>query len=383
MRSIARTLIGVVVAVPFVILLVPVFAVAAALLLIASCARGIGHLLEPSFLPWTELIQFDRRLGWRPRSNLDARYLAEHDDVFRIVTDADGWPGHRSVDDSDIVVVGDSFAFGYGVDSGRTFTEVDNALRVKAVGALGYSMVHGVLLMEQLGLRLKGKLVVWFAYLENDLQDNLSPEMRGYRAPFVRLQPRGDRWEIVTDHLNESKWQCSYLDGRRLFPRLCVPGPLADRAYAACDFLIQRADSACTAGGGHLVVVSIPHPMQLTRDGVVRLAALSGRPELCDATMPDRRIANCCAKHGVPMVAATQYLCRRDYKRREGIHWNERGHRRMARMLGQLYSSFRSGALEAYVPGAGRRDEDSGSRRQRRRSEAVVSAAAERLGAGR
>jgi hypothetical protein len=100
------------------------------------------------------------------------------------------------------------------------------------------------------------------------------------------------------------------------------------------------------------VVVSIPHPMQLTRRGVAELAALSGRPELCDENLPDRRIAECCRRRGVPMVAGKGHLSRSDYKRREGIHWNERGHRRMATVLGRLYESFRSDTLDEYVPHA-------------------------------
>ncbi len=46
------------------------------------------------------------------------------------------------------------------------------------------------------------------------------------------------------------------------------------------------------------------------------------------------------------MVAAKKRLSRADYKRREGIHWNERGHRRVAALLGDLYEKFRSGTLD-------------------------------------
>jgi hypothetical protein len=295
---------------------------------------------------------FDRRLGWKPRPNLDAYYLAERDDVFRILTDEEGWPGRRTLDESDVVVVGDSFAFGYGVDTRRSFAEIDAALSLKAIGAPGYSMVHGVLLMEQLVARLKGKLVVWFLYLENDLQDNLAPEMRGYRTPFVRSRREGG-WEIVDRHVNPDPWRCSNLDKRRLFPRLCVPGALADRTYAACDYLIERARSACNRAGAKLVVLTIPHPMQLTESGVAKLAALSGRPEPCDPNFPDRRIAECCQRHGVAMVAGKDHLSGADYKRREGIHWNEQGHRRVAKVLGALHGSFSAGVSPELNPRSG------------------------------
>jgi hypothetical protein len=125
---------------------------------------------------------------------------------------------------------------------------------------------------------------------------------------------------------------------------------LADHVYSACDYLIDRAQRSCREVGAHLVVTTIPHPMQLTRTGLAKLARLSGKPEMCDTDHPDRRVAESCRRYGVPLIIGKEYLTRGDYKRREGIHWNQQGHRRMARLLGRLYESFRSGRLEEYVP---------------------------------
>ena len=341
-----RLLIVGVAIVPCVILLLPAVVLIALVSAFASTVRAVARRFEPAHVPWSELIEFDRQLGWRPRPNLDSHYLALGDDVFHTVTDREGWPGATSLDENKVIVVGDSFAFGYGIDTHRSFAALTPELRVKAVGAPGYSMVQGVRLMEQLGDRLRGKLVVWFAFLENDLQDNLSPEMRGYRAPFVRLDRSHGNWEIVDKHIIPKKWDCSELDPYRLLPTFCVPGPMADRAYAACDFLIQLARLACDRAGARLVIVTIPHPMQLTSDGRRELATRSGNPDLCDPDLPDRRIAESCRRHGLPIVIGMQHLSRADYKRREGIHWNEAGHLRMARLLKQLYESFVLGRLD-------------------------------------
>lgn len=338
-----RALIALVAGVVCVILLLPVVAAVAIALGFAASVRGMARLVEPSFVPWAELFVFDRRLGWRPRPHLDTHYFADRDDVFRIVTDGEGWPGTRPLDSSDVVVIGDSFAFGYGIDTDKCFAEVDPALRVKAVGAPGYSMVHGALLMEQFGMRLRGKLVVWFVYLENDLQDNLAPEMRNYRTPFARFDQQVGAWSIVDDHVSPARWGCSNLDSRRLFPRLCAPGPLADRAYSACEYLLDRARTHCRDAGADLVVVTIPHPMQLTAAGIAELAALSGAPATCDPAYPDRRIAQSCQTLGVPMLPGMTVLSSGDYKRREGIHWNQQGHRRISSVLRTLYQSYSAG----------------------------------------
>ncbi len=111
----ARLLIAAVMAVLCLILLLPVFVVAGALLLFASCVRAIGRLLEPSFVPWTELMTFDRDAGVAAAAQTSTRIIwPQRDDMFRVVTDREGWPGTRSLDESAVVVIGDSFAFGYG-----------------------------------------------------------------------------------------------------------------------------------------------------------------------------------------------------------------------------------------------------------------------------
>jgi hypothetical protein len=322
-RAMARLLVAAIALVPCLILLLPIFAITGVLWTFASAVRALSKLFEPEFIRWTELSVFDRKLGWKPKPDLDVHYLVELDDVYRVVTDEEGWPGKRSLDSCP-------------------------RLPVKAVGAPGYSMVHGVLLMELLARRLSGKLVVWFVYMENDLQDNLVPEMRQYRAPFVRPAPPHG-WQIVDEHIVPQPWRCSNLDTKRLFPHFCVPGPLADRAFSAADYLIGRALEACNRADAHLVLFTIPHPMQLSRDGVATLAMRSGNGTACDEDYPDRRIADSCQRHGVPVIIGKDHLSAREYKRREGIHWNERGHRRMAVLLKLVHDHFDSGTLDDFI----------------------------------
>ena len=348
--TIRRVVVALLAAVPCAVLLLPAVAVTLAFALFALSARGLRRLLEPAFVPWSDLIMFDPAIGWRPKPNLNTHYLAAGDDVFRIVTDAEGWPGLQSLERSEMVVVGDSFAFGYGVDTHRSFAQAVSGFPVKAVGAPGYSMVHEVLVMEALGERLRGKLIVWFIFMENDLQDNVLPEMRMYRAPFLRRTRGTGEWEIVKDHIRSERWRCSDLDKRRLFAHMCVPGAIADHAFAACDELLQRGAWACRDAGAQLVVLTIPYPPQLTPAGRAQLAAASGRPELCDVELPDRRIAETCRRYGIPMVIGKDHLSAAHYKHREGVHWNERGHRRVAQLLDDVHSSFAAGTLDRRIP---------------------------------
>jgi hypothetical protein len=339
-----RLLITAVTAVVSWVLLLPVFVVAGLAWLFATCVRAVGRLIEPRFVPWTEMMTFDPHLGWKPRPNLNVNYLAQGDDVFHVVTDREGWPGMRPLDDSAVVVIGDSFAFGYGIDAGKSFADLNPNVAIKGVGAPGYSMVQSVLLMEQFAERLSGKLVVWFICLENDLEDNLSPAMGVYRSPFVRPSRQGAAWEIAQDHIGPAEWRCSVWGGKRLLPYFCVPGPLADRTYTGCDYLIGRASTACRRVGAQLVLVTIPDPSQLTAEGLAKLATLSGSPDSFDGDLPDKRFAECCTRHGIPIVIGKDHLSAPDYKPLEGLHWNPRGHRRMSDVIGRVYESYKAGA---------------------------------------
>jgi hypothetical protein len=322
------------------IVLLPIMLLGLVLRLIPLCVNRIARVLEPAYVQWTDLMTFDPVLGWRPRPRLDTHYLAERDDIYRIATDSEGWPGSSPLDDSEVVVIGDSFAFGYGAHTDRSFFALNDSLVVKAVGAPGYSMVHGVRLLEQLGTRLSGKLVVWLVYLENDLQDNLAPNLRHYRAPFLR-EVSGSSWEIASEHLSPEPWFCSQTNRNRLgvLAELCVPGPIADRAYSASAWLLARATALCRSAGASLAVVSLPHRIQLHAEGHARLASLSHAPETFDPTLPDCRLAAICDGLGVPFIAGRSEFHYSDYKRREGIHWNVRGHRKMAALLQRIYDA--------------------------------------------
>jgi hypothetical protein len=333
-------------AIPGLLLLAPVFLVLGLMHLFAAGVRLLSRVWEPRFLSWRELIAYDPQLGWKPRPGIAAHYLADRDDVFRLVTDGEGWPGTRTIDDSDVIVVGDSFAFGYGVDTERSFAHVKRGPAIKGIGCPGYSMVHSVLLMEHLSSRLAGKVVIWFICLENDLEDNLAPSLLQYRSPFVRPSGSGE-WEVVTSHLSPEPWHASKWSGR-LLPHLCAPGPIAERTYAGADYLVKRAAQQCRAINAQLALVTIPHLPQLTVEGRAMLAAEA--PERFDATLPEQRLGESCRRHGVVFVPGSAHLSADDYKANEGVHWNERGHRRMAKVLHDLYESLRSGPVNSPVP---------------------------------
>ena len=323
------------------ILLVPILLIAAPLWIVSACTRGFARLFEPSYVTRDQLIEFDPHVGWKPRPNLDTHHLMV--DLFRIRTDAQGWRGHSTVAESDIIVFGDSFAAGYGVSEKHLFANLGARPRIKPIGIGGYSMVQELLWMKALAPSLRGKFVVWFIYFGNDLYDNLSPELRGYRKPFVRERKETGGWEIVSSHVSRERWPipARAMKGHvhmATLTELCSDTLLAERAYSACEFLMQEAKRICADAGAQLAVLTIPEVHQLTGDGQRVLQSLGPHLRDFDADQPDKKLASICRRLRLPVVHGRDFLDVDCYKTND-CHWTELGHRRVAAMLAELHAS--------------------------------------------
>jgi len=303
----------------------------------------IARFLEASAVPWSEIIKYEPIIGWKPKANLDTHYVSRDGDICHVKTDFRGWSGARSIANSHVVVFGDSFAFGYGVHGKDSFAEQNSHVRTKGVGAPGYNMVQELLLMRELAPELKSKMVVWFICLENDLYDNLWPyKSNFYKTPFLRsFNGKGD-WEIVTNHVAPTMWtyplhRSSY---EKMLAEFCTDGFFSERAFSACMFLIKEGKDICNRAGAQLVVFTIPNKNQLTEHGLIFLASHLNDGRRLDPDYPDKRLSEICRRWGLPFVAGKKYLKKEHYKEHD-THWNEKGNRRIAEVLGRLYESYR------------------------------------------
>jgi len=348
--AITRVMLSVFSGVLGLILVLPVLVLGLPFWIVAFVTRSLPVLFESRHVPWQDLMEFDSTIGWKPKANLDTHYLASSDDVFHIVTDSHGWPGNRSIAESKIVVFGDSVAFSYGVNICDSFVALNPGLGIKGIGAPGYNLVQELLLMEQMSSQLKGKLVVWFIFLENDLYGNLMPNLQTYQSPFIRRVNGNGEWELVNDHLNGKDWHHTsghfYYDALASF---CAPTLLSERAYSACEYLIRAGGDVCRRAGAELAVLTIPSTKQLNEKGLKALLSYGAVDGSIDPDYPDKQIRRICRKCGVSFVAGKKYLNRGHYKKFESVHWNERGHRRVARLLEKVYHAYRLGKLESFL----------------------------------
>jgi hypothetical protein len=329
----------------------PVLLLAAPFLLMAYIVTSYARLTEPKIAPAHSLVKYDPELGWRPSENVDAHYLVRNDDIYPLITDASGWPGSRTLDESRIVVVGDSFAYGYGAGAGESYADLLDDLKPKALASLGYDMVHEVLLLRKYAPRCAGKLVIWWVYLENDLPDNLRPEFRGYRKPFVAQSRTSGDWQIVTTHVTPAPWRNSLPDNNmQIFAHLCAPSALADHYYSACDYLVGEGVAACAANGATLVVMTIPNVNQLDAEGHRFLCSRGVDRLRFDPGYPDQRFEQICARRGVPFVPLMERLQVSDYKLFERFHWQPSGHRKAAAAVREVWEAWRAESLGVAGP---------------------------------
>ena len=333
-----RPLLALVASLAAFVLVAPVVVLGAPFWLTAVATRRIALFLEPRSVDGWSIHAFDPALGWRPRPNLDVQFRAKGD-TFRVVTGDDGWAGRVTVEDADVLVLGDSHAFGYGIDAERSFASLYTAPRIKPIGAPGYNCVQELLALRELSAKLAGKLVVWLVYPGNDIADNLSPGMGGYRTPFVRVR-NGD-WEIVTSHLSPEKWWASRgRHGEYHLPTLAAMytpvSLLGQRGYDACAFVLGQGAALCRAAGARLVVVTVPSPMVLDQGDLSVLRSSAGNPEAVNPDYPDRAIGKICEKLGVRFVPLKDVLTSAEFKRHDD-HLTATGHRLVADVIRRLH----------------------------------------------
>jgi hypothetical protein len=294
--------------------------------------------LRPLPSSWDDLIQYDPVIGWRPKPNLKTYAKDLGGNYYRLTTDEYGW--RKTLNDStdhDVIVFGDSFAFGFGANDEEFFANVLSLPRIRVVGANGYNMVQQLMLMQEYKSLLRGKIVVWFVYHGNDLYENLSPNMRRYRMPFVREMNGSTDWEIVTSHVNPSYWSINTkLDYYGKLAEICSDTPLSKRAFAACDYLIQRGKEICDGENARLYIISLPDIIQIDTNRVVALAEKSYTKYSFDPDLPDKKLNRICQNHSVGFYTLKDYLAPEHFISND-VHWNQKGNRRVAQLIKEIY----------------------------------------------
>lgn len=299
----------------------------------ALCATGVAlGLIElalrivdypsSSFSPWIRSEAF----GFRLAPGISVRMRGPEYDV-EVATNSlgmrDDEPGPKN--GSRVMLLGDSFAMGYGVERGQLFADlIEKNLQVDVIdaGTGGYEIVQQPRVLAQYGPLLKPDLILYAMYLGNDLAQNDEWEVQsdGTLHNRVREYPVRQPKEIkllrlVRDFVYGVRQGRSEKEGEWLpfegYLGLCEKtlGEEAKKDYADAGAQLAALAGEARAQGVPLLVLMLPYRSMVEPDARTSLASkVPGLDERYDLTRPAREIGARMDALGIDHVDSTLSL---------------------------------------------------------------------------
>ena len=157
--------------------------------------------------------RFDDEIGWTPLANITARHQRQgfsvmvHQNQFGL-RGPDAMKRENTSATTRILVLGDSYVWGYGVDQDRIFTEPNVHRSEKELinfGVSGYGTDQEYLFYLREGVRFEVDEVVLTVTPYNDVENNLAGEQYDKLKPYFELSDQG--LVLHNDHIKENKLQ--------------------------------------------------------------------------------------------------------------------------------------------------------------------------------
>lgn len=339
---------------PWVSRLKPVFLhvgiLCAALLGALGCCELALQLLNvppDTFSPWIA----SETTGYRMAPNLSQRMIRSEYNVL-VETNQQGLRDDelRPKQGTRILLLGDSFAFGYGCERDETFAALlEKRLGVEIINAAvgGYEIIHQVRWYQKKGGDYGADLVVYALYLGNDLSRNNRWEIAedgsliSLTSKFPLRPKRGLKLLAMIDNLRY-RLQLREGDVKEWTPysdylEMCRKegGALQREQYASVESLLSDLNRHVQDRGAKLFVVVIPYKTMVDSQAQNRFKA---QIELFDAIYdldrPAREIERILGKHQIPFISLIEPL-KRHYAEPQATplyffsdgHLNAAGHR--------------------------------------------------------
>jgi len=141
--------------------------------------------------------QYDEQLGWKGRPNVSAQI--EHPEFsITLETNSKGFRdkeySYERNDKKRVLVLGDSYTWGYGVENGERFTDYLEEMmpqwEVINAGVSGYGTDQELLLYRYEGKKYQPDIVMLLMFY-NDYENNFSSEQYTYNKPYFLLGKDG------------------------------------------------------------------------------------------------------------------------------------------------------------------------------------------------
>lgn len=306
--------------------------------------------------PLVSFHQSDPLLGWRGRPDITLRFRRPDFDVL-VSHGPEGWrrpePPPPDGAAARVLVLGDSFTWGWGVGQGELFTDVIQrelsprvAVHNRGINAVGTAQEYLLLRAELARADWDRVLLMFF---KNDLHDNVKSK-RGRRPYFElvgdELVPRNQPAAPLMSPLRASLAHHSrvfqlvdlqnillreWLDDERPPAELRDDAELDERALPGADVtarLLVEMRRACEAQGARFALVYVPHPSELA-------GFPSSDPQIRAVRRWLERLA---AREGLVVVDLAPAFRAEARRGRRLVyphdeHWTPEGHRLAAELL--------------------------------------------------
>ena len=280
-----------------------------------------------------KLMQPDAVLGWKHLSNLNLERLNSDGQLWHIATNNNGFRTPSSWNaqaQTRILILGDSFAFGEGVDQEKRFDQLmaleHPSWSIRNLGVMGYGTDQQLLAGEQLFPELRAGDVLILLSFSNDYVDILRQRFAGRAKPWFEYGNGSLRQHPPSIGLRERIRDASYL---------------ASKLFSSLEPELYDYSAEDVKKGVELYKVLIPIYLKtLVERGVQVLIAhhgegLLGRsvqlpPEFFEAIFTELS-----SHPGVKSVSLEAYLhahASESLFLKDG-HWNSRGHSLVAEVL--------------------------------------------------
>ena len=303
--------------------------------------------------------------GW-PRTDMSSYFnlpfRADHPITF--TTDSHGFRNARDLARADVALVGDSYVEGWGLSDDETVSvRLSTSLHapVANLGTAGYGSLQELKVLERNALPLAPRLVAWFFFEGNDLDDDQNFEnamadrpATGVARPARPAEPLARRWRDFVDR--SLTWnvfqQLRQLTDRLVPNRIATYGwfrdadgerhqmyfydfyatrPITDFERARLEMTaatLRQAAEDCRRHGARFIVYFVPIKFRVYRDSVT---FPPGSP--CERWLPwdlESQVRALCERAGIPFVSLTGPMRQAAHRgallyQPADSHWNAAG----------------------------------------------------------
>ncbi|MGQ0643301.1 MAG: SGNH/GDSL hydrolase family protein [Gemmatimonadaceae bacterium] len=223
----------------------------AAIMLVEAGLRVFGMYRPPEYPEKPsrpDLFVGHPKFGYHlwPLSRMCMRYPANTHRLVSVISNSDGFASSRNFGEPDprprVLVIGDSFTMGLGVNEGTRYTEVvedvEPRWRVDNMGIVGWGLDLMVRALEALGEKAKPDVVVFAVYTESLAR--LSPRWQGQAPTPFRKYKLVDGTLVDTPPFQLSFWHNLHVSELMRTVQERVGGTQVRNQYPLNEALLDR-----------------------------------------------------------------------------------------------------------------------------------------------